>query len=113
MPGLQARGRGGSPLRSKAERLIADTLFEMYKRSNGGMGYQEWNAKFEEMRETLVGNTAEKIARSEDSTAEFVPLTVEELDLVTRIWIAGSEQALTKVLNEEKAHEMRSRHAAS
>ncbi len=93
---------GEDAIKSKAERLIRDALYEMYAREDGAMGHEQWQKRAEGMREELIGGIAEKIAQTSKGSAEFIPLTVEELDLIGRIWIAGMEHASSDVKDRER-----------
>jgi len=95
---------GPDPLRSMAERLIADTLFEIYERSDGALGHAQWRKRAEGIRDELIGGVSERIAKTENSEMSFLSITVAELDLVGMIWIAGLEQAERRVFAEEKKH---------
>lgn len=102
--GCRPEEEGPDPLRSMAERMVAETLFEIYDKSKGALGHEQWNRVAEGIREDLIGSVSERIAKTGDSTADLLSITVQELDLVSKIWIAGFEQAEIRVCGEEKKH---------
>lgn len=111
--GCRPEEDGPGPLRSMAERLIADTLFEIYERSDGALGHAQWRKRAEEIRDELIGSVSERIAKTENAGMSFLSITVAELDLVGMIWIAGLEQAESRVFAEEKKHSRSRAPAAS
>ena len=90
------------PLRSKAERMIADTLFAIYERSGGNMDHQKWKGIVGRIKEDLFKSIEEPIAETEQANANFLYITTNEKELVERIWDAGFEHAERMVLAEER-----------
>ncbi|NYZ61026.1 hypothetical protein H0O01_05010 [Candidatus Micrarchaeota archaeon] len=104
---------GPDPLRSKAERLIADTLFAIYERSDGAMDRRKWREAVDGIKEELDAGIKERIAKTEQSTMDFVFITVKEKEIVDNIWKAGVEQAESRVFGEERKHSRSRAPAAS
>jgi len=100
--GCRPEEEGRHPLRSKAERLIADTLFAVYERSNGAMDRQQWRNMADAIKAELFKGITEPIAETDQAKAEFLYITDMEYELVNRIWDAGVEQAERMVLAEER-----------
>jgi len=94
---------GEEVIKSKAERLIRDTLYGMYERSNGVMGHAEWKTRAEEIKKELMKGVSEKIEQDKEGSAEFVQLMLWEKKLVEDIWAEGMEMASLDVLGNEKS----------
>ena len=100
---------GEEAIVAKGKRMIRDALYALYQDSNGAIGHAEWKERAEGMREALLLGITERI---QQGGAEFVPLTVEELDLIGKVWMDGMGMA-SEAVQENERPKTQPKHAAS